>query len=289
MDPGFPRRGHWPLRGWWIQDFPGGTKPVRGHQPTIRPIVYPQNSLKIKKFFLRGGRPIAPRRSARCYWITIDLRHFNQCKNVDACLSVCLFVCLSGRTAAQHMRRIRCKLSKGPLCGCVMSITRHCIHRAHHLILWKFSNKRDVTSSTCRCNFPSLYRTFCKIRYILKKVLLRERKRHTARLVASDPSVALTGEGVPHRWLGPHLYLVGGYPIPGQGVLLTGEYPILSQEWYPIPGQGVPHLWPSGYPIPGRGHPPHLDLARGGTHPWPGDTLSIWTWLGYPPPPSVHG
>ena len=57
-----------------------------------------------------------------------------------------------------------------------------------------------------------------------KKVLLRERKRHTARRVASTPYVVLTG------------YPPSGYP----------------------PGQGTPP-WP-GYP-PGQGTPPQLDLA----------------------------
>ena len=53
-----------------------------------------------------------------------------------------------------------------------------------------------------------------------KKVLLRERKRHTARHVSSAPSVVLS-QG-------------GGYLIPGQGL--------------PIPGQGIHHPWTGGTP-----------------------------------------
>ena len=47
-----------------------------------------------------------------------------------------------------------------------------------------------------------------------KKVLLRERKRHTTRRVASDP-YAGDGGGYPiQSWWGvPHPVMVGGYPI----------------------------------------------------------------------------
>ena len=67
-----------------------------------------------------------------------------------------------------------------------------------------------------------------------KKVLLRERKRHTARRIAS----ARYGGG----W--------GGYPIQSWwGVL------------YPVMGEGVPHtvMVGGGYP----GYPHHPDLAGG--------------------------
>ena len=59
-----------------------------------------------------------------------------------------------------------------------------------------------------------------------KKVLLRERKRHTAHRIASTLSVVLVGEGDTHRR--------GGYPIPGQGVPHLGVLPVLT--------------WPGGYP-----------------------------------------
>ena len=110
-----------------------------------------------------------------------------------------------------------------------------------------------------------------------KKVLLRERKRHTARRVASACYAALypDGGGGPHpgpqarsRCRGihprskgageanPSQVWIGGYPIPG------------TDEGYSIPGQdgGTP-IPPPG---PGMGYPhtdlgydtsPHLDLG----------------------------
>ena len=63
-----------------------------------------------------------------------------------------------------------------------------------------------------------------------KKVLLRERKRHTARRVVTTPSVVLTGYPPPRSWPGP-----GGVPSR----------------------QGTPP--PAGYPP--AGYPPWLDLA----------------------------
>ena len=134
-----------------------------------------------------------------------------------------------------------------------------------------------------------------------KKVLLRKRKRHTDRHVASTPSVVLTGgKGVPQ--VPPHLDLARGIPHPWQGV--PGEPPIWTWTWLggtpsltgvplvpPIwtwTWLGVPHPW-QGYPWyppsgPGLGwevpHPwwgvpqvPHnLDLARG--YPIPGWSTS---------------
>ena len=84
------------------------------------------------------------------------------------------------------------------------------------------------------------------------KVLLRERKRHTARRVASTPYVVLTGypprPGYHPPW--------PGYP-PGQGTPQPG-YPLARvppQPGYP-PGQGTPPSWTwQGTP------PPRLDLA----------------------------
>ena len=82
---------------------------------------------------------------------------------------------------------------------------------------------------------------------INKKVLLRERKRHTARRVVSTPSVVLTGYPLPPGRVPP-----AGYPPP------------------PLDLAGTP---PAG---PGR-YPPQLDLA--GYPPPPG-----WIWQGIPPP-----
>ena len=83
-----------------------------------------------------------------------------------------------------------------------------------------------------------------------KKVLLRERKRHTDRGVSSTPSVVL-------YWAVP----------PARGVLLLGGTP----PWVPPSdlARGVPHPWQG---VPHLRYPP-LDLARVPPHQ---------TWLGYP-------
>ena len=92
-----------------------------------------------------------------------------------------------------------------------------------------------------------------------KKVLLRERKRHTNRSASSTPSTVR---------------------YPGRGV--------------PIPAGGIPHLgyppsrpgWGVGYPTLGTPHPdlarvpPRLDPA--GVPP-PPSPPPVGTWLGYPP------
>ena len=96
-----------------------------------------------------------------------------------------------------------------------------------------------------------------------KKVLLRERKRHTARRVASTRYAALSNPdlvgGVPHP------DLVGGYPgYPpelGWGTPRTGMgYPPQTLNWVP-PRPGM------GYPLarPGMGYPPKLGW---GTPTW---------------------
>ena len=107
-----------------------------------------------------------------------------------------------------------------------------------------------------------------------KKVLLRERKRHTSCCVASTPYVVLTGYP-------PHPDLAGGgtlnrYPPAGNPPLGT---PLAG---YPLPGypcQGTP-LWqgtpPAGYPS-GR-VPPWQGTPLAGYPPWQGTPLA-----GYPP------
>ena len=105
-----------------------------------------------------------------------------------------------------------------------------------------------------------------------KKVLLRERKRHTARRVVSTPSVVLTG------YL-PVLTWPGGYPARGvpylgthpswPGGTLPGGYPI----WVP-PGRVLPLSWPGGVPCWG--------VLYLGTPP-------VLTWQGTPPPPTGPG
>ena len=96
-----------------------------------------------------------------------------------------------------------------------------------------------------------------------KKVLLRERKRHTAHRVVSTLSVVLTGTP-------PHPDLAGGgYP---SWVPPPAGYPL---SW---PGWGVPYLGtpPTGYPL--AGYSPGIIPPQQGTPP-----------AGYPPPPAGPG
>ena len=81
-----------------------------------------------------------------------------------------------------------------------------------------------------------------------KKVLLRERKRHTVRRVVTTPSVVLTGYPPILTWLGGVPYLgtpPAGYPrqgYPRQGTPL-GRVPPSPQQgtpWQGIPRQGTP-------------------------------------------------
>ena len=99
---------------------------------------------------------------------------------------------------------------------------------------------------------------------MIKKVLLRNRKKHTARCVASTRSAVLPwggrstpvlsgGGGVPHSPI-----LAGGYPSP-----------VLCVGW-----GGVPQSYPGWETCPGV--PPSWEWVP----PWPG--------LGYPPPPSQN-
>ena len=77
-----------------------------------------------------------------------------------------------------------------------------------------------------------------------KKVLLHERKKHTARRVASTPSIVLSGAGVP--W---------GTPSQDRGTL---GYPHSDLDRHPPswPSWGTPHPDLAGeYPIPGQGVP----------------------------------
>ena len=118
-----------------------------------------------------------------------------------------------------------------------------------------------------------------------KKVLLCERKRHTARRVVSTPYVVLTGyppcpdlvRGYPAGgcpgggyptwvtpWQGTPSWLGGGTQVgyPQQGTPLTG-YPSRVPPWQGTPaGYPLAGYPPAGYPPswPGR-VPPHLDLA----------------------------
>ena len=97
-----------------------------------------------------------------------------------------------------------------------------------------------------------------------KKVLLRERKRHTACRIAIASYAALSPDrGVPHPVLDggiPHLVLVQGVSHP----VLDGGTP----SW---PGQAVPQ------------GSPHLDLGWSTPHPDLGwGTSPVQTWDGVP-------
>ena len=95
-----------------------------------------------------------------------------------------------------------------------------------------------------------------------KKVLLCERKRHTARRVESAHYVALCNGGTPSQVLGGGTpSQVGGYPISGQG-----GYPISGRGGTPISGLGgVPRVPPPPLrPDLGWGTPtPRPDLGWG--------------------------
>ena len=97
-----------------------------------------------------------------------------------------------------------------------------------------------------------------------KKVLLRERERHTACRVASTCYAALVkgtphsgirhGWGVPPSQVGGTSFPGGGTPFPGRG--------------YPLPRWGTPGPW-KGVPLPGpgKGYPPSTWTWEGGTPP----------------------
>ena len=122
--------------------------------------------------------------------------------------------------------------------------------------------------------------------YNNKKVLLRERKRHTARRVARARYADLSGGEYPVPcpggypvpcWGGGYsIPCPGGYPMPGLGHTpsqVRGGYPILGFGGYPISGPPPdlrwgtppqPHLgWGTPLARPGMGYPPyHPDLDR---------------------------
>ena len=83
-----------------------------------------------------------------------------------------------------------------------------------------------------------------------KKVLLAERKRHTARHVESTPSVVLTGY--------PHTDLAQGGTLPG-GTLLGYPLQGTPQQGTPsrVPPRSLPHeFWVMLQSIMGYGYPP---------------------------------
>ena len=116
---------------------------------------------------------------------------------------------------------------------------------------------------------------YCILKTIrIKKVLLRERKRHTARLVASAHHAGLSPDGEGGI---PHPVLDRGYPIQSQWELPQGT-PILILDWVPShPDLG----W--GTPISRIGYSPILILD--GVPPYQQDGVTpILILDGYPSP-----
>ena len=109
-----------------------------------------------------------------------------------------------------------------------------------------------------------------------KKVLLRERKRHTAHHVASTWCAALSlGEGVPHpAWWGTPILRDRGYPHPANGGLFTGT-PIQPYRGAPPRWtlDGV-HTW-----VKAGWHSPPKWMPDGDTRPPPPSE----GWMGAPP------
>ena len=117
--------------------------------------------------------------------------------------------------------------------------------------------------------------------YNNKKVILRERKRHTARCVASTRYACCSVQ-----W-GAEM----GYPPPDMGYPLDMGYPSLDMGYHPRHGYlpwtwGPPPRWGTppemGYPRTWDGVPPYPDL-KWGTPP-----TSDLRWGKPPPPASVN-
>ena len=105
-----------------------------------------------------------------------------------------------------------------------------------------------------------------------KKVLLRERKRHTARCVANTPYVVLTGYPTGgYRTLGTPRGGTGPW-VPPQVPPRGGTRPRVPPRVPPLGGYQTSGT-PPGYPLPGwtwQGTPPG------------------WTWQGNPPTAPWH-
>ena len=95
-----------------------------------------------------------------------------------------------------------------------------------------------------------------------KKVLQRERKRHTTRRVASARYADLSRGGTPSQVWGGTPSHVWGVPRPR-----SGGVPRPMSGGYPIPGQGVTHPMSGGYPVPCLGGTP--------SHVWGGTPSQV--------------
>ena len=107
-----------------------------------------------------------------------------------------------------------------------------------------------------------------------KKVLLRERKRHTAHRIASTRCAGLVGVGggvAPLLGKGVPPSAGWGTPLPGKGVPTSAGWGTLPSAGCGAPlsaGWGTPHQL-DGVPLPPT---------------WEGGTSPV-SWMGYPPPP----
>ena len=130
--------------------------------------------------------------------------------------------------------------------------------------------------------------------YILfnKKVLLRERKRHTACCVVSTPSVVLPGYSPPRAGYPPAGYPPAGYPpAPPAGYPPSRVSPSPQHPWHrtpppsrvpPSPQQGTPQQGTPPPPAgPGRVPPPPVSA------PWHSGKCckALWDMGTRPPPP----
>ena len=116
-----------------------------------------------------------------------------------------------------------------------------------------------------------------------KKVLLRERKRHTTRRLAST-RYAVPAGGTPI--LGSDLGGCSGYPLLRQGKTPVwgtpfpgGGYPFPGGRYpLPRPGKGVPPTWTW------EGCTPPLGPGKGVPPAWTWEGVFPCQWMGYPPP-----
>ena len=168
-------------------------------------------------------------------------------------------------------------------------LQRYCTINNTFTFSWRIQLKFSVTP-----NFESVAARRLKT-FDNKKVRLRERKRHTARRVASAHFADLSPDkGVPHpvldrgysiqSWMGGGTPSSPGYPHPGPHLVLDGGTPSSLGWGTPSsPGQGVSPSSldggvPQGIPCP--------DLGWGYPHPADGGT-PIQTWGGVSPHPDL--
>ena len=159
-----------------------------------------------------------------------------------------------------------------------------------------FNRSMSIKISGCQFYNKVFNFIFIIFNQLNKKVLLRERKKHTARRVASTrhtltvwvpPCPDLDGEGYPILVMGGEVPQVppiltwdldGGYSMPGYCPhQQDGVPPLPIQTWHGKPPSSA-----------GWGTPPSPDLGWGTPPSRPGMGYSpIWTWDGIPPRPGM--